>query len=74
MGVAGNAIGVAVADGDEGLVPIGFRFNGTSRAQQRAVRAVRSLLIISERIGVAKFVTRFTGKSALVPFRKIRGV
>ena len=38
VGVAGNAIGIAVGDGDEGLVPIRLGFNGASGAQQRAVR------------------------------------
>ncbi len=38
VGVAGNAIGVGVADGDERLVPIRLGFDGAGGAQQGAVR------------------------------------
>ena len=38
VGVAGDAVGVGVADGDERLVPVGLGFDGAGGAQQRAVR------------------------------------
>src|SRR5208283_4241170 len=38
VGVAGDAIGVGIADGNERLVPVGLGFDGTGRAEQRAVR------------------------------------
>ena len=38
MGVAGDAISVAVADGDERLVEVLFRFNGAGGPKQAAMR------------------------------------
>ena len=38
VGVAGDAVGVGVADGDERLVPIRLGFDGAGGPQQRAVR------------------------------------
>ena len=38
MGVAGDAIGVGIDNGDKGLVPVRIGFNGTGGAQERAVR------------------------------------